>query len=479
MSPPGRPTGSYRSAKHEGSPVTAAVPTPLTQPTYFDALAERVCTPERVGDGCALRISLYLAAESSRFVRFNHAAVRQATQVVQGDLTLSVAALADGGGGRRIEITRSLTGDLAADIEALLTDRAQLIADLSLIPDDPHLLLPDAATSSHRHDCGGLPASNHLVHTVAQAAAGLDLVGHCASGAVVRAFADSRGQRHWHHVETFHFEWCLVAAGDKSVKSVYAGTHWDDAAFTQRIADGARQLPLLARTPRQLAPGAYRAYFTPTAMSGLLGVTAWSGFGAKARHTGTSSLSKLERGEASLHPGVSITEDAARSAAPAFTEDGSLRPPCINLVEHGRATGTLNSTRSAREYGIEANGADAQEYPVALSLAPGTLHAADVLATLDTGLYVSDLWYLNYSDRAECRLTGMTRFACFWVEGGRLAEPLEVMRFDDSFLRMFGDGLIGLTDQAELILAGRVMRERPLASLSTPGALVEGWQLTL
>ncbi len=450
-----------------------------TQAATFDALAERLCTPGLSSDGRALRIGLYLAAESSQFVRFNHAAVRQATQVVQGDLTLSVAALSDEGGGRGIEATRSLSGDLAADIAALLQDRAQLIADLALIPDDPHLLLPDAVTSSHRHDMGVLPTADHLVRTVARVAAGLDLVGHCASGAVVRAFADSRGQRHWHHVETFHFEWCLVASGDKSVKSVYAGTHWDDDAFAQRIADGAKQLPLLARPPRKLVPGAYRAYFTPTAMSGLLGVTAWSGFSAKARRTGTSSLAKLERGAAALHPSVCIAEDAARSAAPAFTEDGSLRPPVVGLIEHGRATGTLNSTRSAREYGIAANGADVQEYPVALSLAPGTLRTVDALAALDIGLYVSDLWYLNYSDRAECRLTGMTRFACFWVEGGRLIEPLEVMRFDDSFLRMFGDGLIGLTDQAELILAGRVMRERPLASLWTPGALVEGWQLTL
>ncbi|MFM9915881.1 MAG: metallopeptidase TldD-related protein [Rhizobacter sp.] len=459
--------------------MSAATSMPLTKSACLDALADRVCTPNLYADGRALRISLYLAAESSRFVRFNHALVRQVTCVEQADLTLSVAALSDSGGGRRIETTRSLTGDLDADVAALLQDRAQLIGDLAEIPDDPHLLLADAMTSSHRHDSGVLPSTDHLVRTVARAASGLDLVGHCASGAVVRAFADSRGQRHWHHVETFHFEWCLVAAGDKSVKSVYAGTHWDDDAFTSRVAEGARQLPLLARTPRKLAPGAYRAYFTPTAMSGLLGVTAWGGFGAKARRTGTSSLSKLERGDARLHPGVSIAEDASRSAAPAFTEDGSLRPPCISLIEQGRTTGTLNSSRSAREYGLEANGADPQEYPVALSLAPGLLPAADVLATLVTGVYVSDLWYLNYSDRAECRLTGMTRFACFWVEGGQLAEPLEVMRFDDSFLRMFGNGLIGLTDSAELILAGRVMRERPLGSLRTPGALVEGWQLTL
>ena len=58
--------------------------------------------------------------------------------------------------------------------------------------------------------------------------AGLDFVGFYAGGPVVRAFADSLGSRHWHHVETFHFDWCLYHAADKAVKTAYAGTHWSD-----------------------------------------------------------------------------------------------------------------------------------------------------------------------------------------------------------------------------------------------------------
>jgi predicted Zn-dependent protease len=42
------------------------------------------------------------------------------------------------------------------------------------------------------------------------------------------------------------------------------------------------------------------------------------------------------------------------------------------------------------------------------------------LKTLGTGVYISDLHYLNYSDRQACRMTGMTRFACLWVEDGEL-----------------------------------------------------------
>ena len=71
-----------------------------------------------------------------------------------------------------------------------------------------------------------------------------------------------------------------MLAADKAVKSAYAGTHWDDSEFARRVAVGAARLPLLAQTPRHLDPGAYRAYFTPTAMGELLGTLSWSGFSA-------------------------------------------------------------------------------------------------------------------------------------------------------------------------------------------------------
>jgi len=288
-------------------------------------------------------------------------------------------------------------------------------------------MLPDAVTSSRRHENGRLPSPEALVLEVTEAARGLDFVGFYAGGPVVRAFADSRGARHWHHVESFHIDWCLYQQADKAVKTVYAGTHWDSAEFARRVATGAGRLPLLAQPPRSLPPGAYRAYFTPTAMVELVGTLGWGGFGAQARRTGTSSLSRLEHRDAQLSPIVEMSEDTSRSIAPAFTAEGFAKPASVSLIEAGRSTGTLNSPRSARQYGLPANGANSQEFPEALRLAPGSLPETEVLAALDTGLYVSNLWYLNYSDRQACRMTGMTRFACFWVQGGQLAAPLTVM----------------------------------------------------
>jgi hypothetical protein len=44
---------------------------------------------------------------------------------------------------------------------------------------------------------------------------------------------------------------------------------------------------------------------------------------------------------------------------------------------------------------------------------------------------------------------------------------------------MLGDGLVALTDRAERIPESSTYGGRQLSSLTTPGALVEGWRLTL
>jgi predicted Zn-dependent protease len=436
----------------------------------FEALAASLCTT----DGGIERCMLLLHAEASDFIRFNGARVRQATGVTQATATLTVVR-----GQRRVETKVTLCGRAGDDLALLQRERGAAIAALGEIEDDPHLLLPEQPARSDRVDRGRLPTPDEVVRQVAEAAAGLDFVGFYAGGPVLRAFADSLGSRHWHQVESFHFDWCLVHAADKAVKSFYAGTEWDGAEFARRVAEGARQLPLLALPPRRLAPGAYRTWFAPAAMVELLGTLGWAGFGARGRRTGTSSLMRLAHRDAALHAGVSIAEDLPGGLAPAFTAEGFVRPPRVPLIEAGQAAQTLNSARSAREYGLPPNGANTQETPESLALAPGRIPADAALAALGTGLYVSNLWYLNYSDRPACRMTGLTRFACLWVEDGRPAEPIAVMRFDDSFLRMFGEGLVGLGDRAELIPESGTYQERQLGSMSTPGALVEGWRLTL
>ncbi|RZA15152.1 MAG: TldD/PmbA family protein, partial [Proteobacteria bacterium] len=112
-------------------------------------------------------------------------------------------------------------------------------------------------------------------------------------------------------------------------------------------------------------------------------------------------------------------------------------------------------------------------------MAAGDLPLADVLQRLGTGLYISNLWYLNYSDMPAARMTGLTRFATFWVEDGHIVAPVNTMRFDDSVYSVLGDQLEALTAERELILSTSTYGERQTHSSLLPGALVKRLLLTL
>ncbi len=102
-----------------------------------------------------------------------------------------------------------------------------------------------------------------------------------------------------------------------------------------------------------------------------------------------------------------------------------------------------------------------------------------MLRQLGRGIYIGNVWYLNYSDRVACRTTGMTRFATFWVEDGALQAPIDVMRFDETIYRMLGENLVGLTAEREWILDPSTYSQRSTATTHVPGALIEDFTLTL
>ncbi len=408
--------------------------------------------------------------ERSDFVRFNHARVRQAGSVEQRYVTLRLVH-----SGRQASASVALGGD---DLDQLKQALTRLREALSRLPEDPWLLINETPRSTSSERRGRVAPAEAIVDAVTAKAAGLDLVGFYAGGTIYRGFANSLGQRNWHEVDSFNFDWSLYREGDQAVKAGYAGFEWDEGRFTERLEAAARDLSLLGGEKMTLAPGEYRSYLAPRAMEELVGMLAWGGYSARARATKQSPLLRMQEGEP-LSPKVSIAENTAEGVAPGFQSDGFVKPGRVPLISAGTLAQPLVSPRSAKEYRLETNAANAGEAPESLDMAAGALDAGEALAALDTGLYVSNLWYLNFSDRPAGRITGMTRFATFWVEGGRVAAPVSPMRFDDSIYRIFGENLLALTREREFLLDPSTYEERSTASARLPGALLRGLRFTL
>lgn len=131
------------------------------------------------------------------------------------------------------------------------------------------------------------------------------------------------------------------------------------------------------------------------------------------------------------------------------------------------------------EAGLPTNGASPREAPLSVDMAAGQLAQDQALSELGTGVWVGNLWYLNFSDRSSCRTTGMTRFATFWVDAGEIVAFLDVMRFDETIYRVLGSNLRGLTREREMLLDAQTYEGRSTTSAHLPGALVEDFTFTL
>ncbi len=437
---------------------------------YFECIAEAI-QPLLRGEEI---YTCTFHGEESDFVRFNRSAVRQAGVVTQRTLSVDLIA-----GRRHAAGTLTLSGEPAVDrarLERLIGELREMRAQLA---EDPYLLYATTVRSTERRRAAVLPDGDTAVRAVRRAGAGRDLVGIYAAGATHAGFANSLGQRNWYTAPSFNLDWSFFHDADRAVKASYAGTRWDAAELERKVMSADEQLAVLAQPARALRPGRYRVYLAPSALYEILTILSWGGFGLRAHRTKTTPLIKMVEEGVRLHPTVAMLENTADGIAPDFQGAGFIRPERVVLVEGGVYRDCLVSPRSAAEYGVETNGASASEAPSSIEVGAGGITADTVVRELHTGLYVSNLWYLNFSDRAACRTTGMTRFATFWVEHGVIQAPVEVMRFDETIYRMLGENLVGLTAERELILDPGSYVQRSTDSARLPGALVDDFTLTL
>jgi predicted Zn-dependent protease len=437
---------------------------------HFEAVAAAIDAARLAGEETLANYR----AEDSAFLRFNKSAVRQPGRVREIELGLSLIR-----GKRQAEAGLSLSGDADEDARRAQSALAGLRDALAASPEDPYLLVNEAPHPTERHIGAPEPDPEELIDAVLEAGEGRDLVGFVASGPVWTGFANARGQRNWDEARTFNADWSFYLGGDKAVKSGHAGFAWDREAFRHEADMAAQRLDALARPPVTIPPGEYRAFLTPAALNEIMGMLAWGGFGLSAHRTRSTIFLRMIEAGARLSPLVTLTEATAEGAAPAFQREGFVKPGTVTLIRGGDYADTLVSPRSAAEYGAETNAANRSETPQSLDMAAGELWEADALKALGTGVYVSNLWYLNFSDRSAGRLTGMTRFATFWVENGELVAPLNVMRFDDTIYRMLGTNLEALTAERHLLLDPGTYDGRNLDSARLPGALLSAMRFTL
>jgi predicted Zn-dependent protease len=441
---------------------------------YFEQLSDFAFSQLQRGE----HLGLNLAGEEQDYVRFSQAKVRQNTSVTQLDVEMIFQSK-----GRKTSSTTSLLGHEKEDQARLaaLLERAR--QEVEVLPPDPYLVPMMNHGSSRSQHHGRLLSAGDAVKDIAQTAAGSDFAGLYAGGPMIRANKNSLGQSHWFSTESFFVDYSLFAVNsnqeNKAVKGVYSDSQWSTAELAKHLQNSKNQLALLQKPTVTVKPGSYRTFFAPGAMAEISSMMSWGALSFSAMKRGTCALTKLYNGEVRLSEKFTFKENFRTGLSPRFNALGEVAPDELTLIKNGKLENMLVSSRSARQYGATANGAGEGEAPRSPEIATGTLAEAHALRELGTGLSLSHLHYLNWSDISAARITGMTRYACFWVENGEIVGPIKDLRFDDSLFRIFGSELIDLTSESVVDPAVSTYDARALGGKKLPGALLGSLTFTL
>lgn len=414
------------------------------------------------------------SAEIMDYARFNHAKIRQAGTVEQHYLSLRLIV------GKKHALSKlALFHDKAKDKAQLEAAFKRLRAQIQGSAEDPFLLVNEKPSSSEHIEKHELSDKTEVVSQILNEAEGLDLVGCYIAGPMYRGFFNSFGQENWFEKSSFVLDSSIYHSKDRAIKQSYAGARFDHAVFREKIKETRLGLKLFDQEALTLSPGSYRVYFSPSAVFELLSMLNWGGFSQKAIESKSSSLMALFDKKKSLSPKFTLSENIQASIGPSFQSQGFIKKPKITLIDKGILSNTMISPKTAQEYKLDHNGADDAETVSSFDMAAGNLPKSDLFEHLDNGLIVNNLWYLNFSDRQNGRITGMTRFLSYVLRNGKPTASFSVMRFDDSIYRIFGENLEELTKERDFIVDNSTYEERSSNCALLPGIVVNNVNLTL
>ena len=424
-------------------------------------------------------LTIYMEGENSQYFRFNDSKIRQTGIIEDYNVTLSLYH-----GKKSLQATTTVSSDIDYSVKNLISEIDGLREPLSLIPENNFTAFPDKFDSLEVYRDGELPNREEILDSLMSIIDKDNLTGVWTSGKIFRASSTSQGTQHWFEKDSFIFDFSLIDAKENMVKILYPGSDWNKDDFITAFDDASNRLQLMDKPKLELKPGKYRVWFEPHAVADFVDMLNWNGVSEASLRNGSSCLLKMRKDNVKLSEKFSLDESFDRKSTASFNSRSEVSAN-VSLIKHGMLENTLINSKTALEYGLTSNYAeDVNSWGMGEYLRAPFMHGGDIklderLEKLGTGIFISNIHYLNWSDNLGGRITGLTRYACYWVEDGKMVAPIKTMRFDDSFYNFFGNNLEAV---GETVLSRPVIETydgRNPGETTCPGILVNDFELTL
>ena len=220
-----------------------------------------------------------------------------------------------------------------------------------------------------------------------------------------------------------------------------AACHFEDLKTPQEVGKSAGERAVKRLRPRKIASQSVPVIYDKRVASSLIGHLS-SAINGAAIARGTSFL-KSQMGQQIFSKGISIVDDPLRLrglASRPFDGEG-LTCSKRELIADGVLTGWVLDLRSARQLGLAptGNGSRGLSSPPGpstsnLHLEPGQLSPEQMIASIQKGLYITEL-----IGNSVNMVTGdYSRGASgFWIENGQLAFPVSEITIAGNLRDMF------------------------------------------
>jgi predicted Zn-dependent protease len=419
-------------------------------------------------------LSLSLSAEDSLFVRVNQAKVRQSSEVSQGVAEISLYK-----GQKNLKVLVPISFQKERDLTVCWNALKTCQQNIDDLPEDPFIQLPVKHEPIHQKVSEKVDRYD-LVGRVLNNVQGHDFVGIFMAGELIRANQNSCGLDQWFETSNFAVDFSFYTKNQQAIKGLYGGQEWRDDEFEAHIKKKLHMLGHLNTPPKTIEKNKYRCYFSPSAVATLLSSLSWMGIISREGYErGQCALKMLVDKQSQLSSMLTLRENFSSGGMPRFNDVGEISEEIIPLIEMGEYKNLLCCSRSAKEYGVPSNFANGSESMRSPEILAGHIPSDQELEALGTGVYVSDLHYLNWSNVQKGSITGMTRFGCFWVENGQIVAPVKDMRFDETLYHFWGEGLEGFTNKSEVFSKTGTYYQRELGTLKAPGMIVNEFSFVL
>lgn len=425
------------------------------------------------------KLTVYLEGENSQYFRFNDSKLRQSGIIEDYAVTISLFS-----GKKSLQSSTTLSSDIKSSVSNLTNEINALRDPLSLIPENDFTCFPDPFESLDIVKSGQLPKREEILEALMDTISSDNLTGVWTSGKIFRACSTSEGTNHWFEKDSFIFDFSLIDTQENMVKVLFPGSNWDKNKFVAAFHEASEKLKLMNKPKMELKPGKYRVWFEPNAVADFVDMFNWNGVSESSFRNGSSCLLKLRNSDTRLSNLFSLNESFSSLSTAPFNSRGEVSED-VAIIQNGILSNTLVNAKTALEYKISSNFAEEPnswgmgEYMRSPHMEAGDIDNEERLEKLGTGIFISNIHYLNWSDTLGGRITGLTRYACYWVEDGKLVAPIKTMRFDDSFYNFFGSNLEGVGKE---VLARPVIETydgRNPGETTCPGILVKDFELTL